>query len=276
MKWEFDVGRFSKSQQKIADFAMKSEDRLLYFTEEEIAAHTGVSVATVSRFWRSIGYASFKELKRVMQESRQATPARKMQQLLDKLEQDDMMSGILAMNIANLEETARRLSRSEFEQAVEALCSARRIFAYGSGATAFLTDLLQFRLNRIGFDVRVMARSGHELYENLVHAGEEDIVVIFGFVRSSPEIQVILSQAKEAGYKTLLITDLLVSEMIEACSIVLQVDRGEIEGFHTNAAPLALVDGLAAAAAKRSGAAAMERLEQLHALRKRYVSMIPK
>lgn len=275
LEFEIPIHQMSKSQQKIADFILKSPERIPFYTEEDIAAKAGVSIATVSRFWKSIGYDNLKSFKKYLQETQHSTPARKMQHVLEQTERE-VVAQMITSAAVNLEETAKRISRQAFDRAVEALNDADQIFLHGPGATSCLTDLLRFRLNRIGINVQIMAQSGHELLESLVHAGPKDVVLFFGFVRKSPEATVILDQASESGYTTILVTDLLVSDMIDDSDIVLQVDRGDRDAFHSLVAPMTIVESLSVSLAGQRGEAAMEKLKQLHAMRKQYASLLPK
>lgn len=273
--FQFPLDKMSKGQIKIADCIAKSVDQIPFFTEEDIAVKAGVSIATVSRFWKAVGYDNLKSFKKHLQESNYSTPALKMEQVLNKTEQE-IVPRMLASAAVNLEETGKRLSLQSFEHAVEAIHSATTIYAHGPGAASCLTELLRFRLNRLGLNVRTMAQSGHELLESLAHAGSGDVVLLFGFVRKSPEAAVILEQAAASKYTTILVTDLLMSDMIADSDIVLQIDRGDRDVFHSLAAPVALVESLSVALAKRSGKTGMNKLRALHALRKQYATLLPK
>lgn len=268
--------RLSRSHEAIANFILGALELIPYYTEEDIASRVGVSTPTVSRFWRSIGFDNLKSFKKHLQDTQQASPANKMQDILDKIRPDSIVSQMLSMAMANLEETLRLVSQDAFNQAVRTLHEARCIYMHGAGTAASLTELLGFRLNRIGLNVQTLAKSGHELFERLVHAGPGDAVILFGFVRPSPEAEVILNQAAAVRYKTVLVTDLYVSDMINRSDITLQVDRGDMNGFHSMAAPIALVDSLAVGITALREEAAIAKLEQLHQMRREYMGIIPK
>lgn len=275
---EMDLDNMSKSQQAIANYVMGVLQQIPYCTEEDIALAVGVSTATVSRFWRAIGFSNLKAFKKHLLQNEHATPAHKMKQILNKMEHEeaDIVSEMLEIASANVEVTSTRVEREQFYKAVEAIHSARRVYVFGTGAAVSLIELIRFRLNRISVQIEGMAGSGSELLESLVHAGPDDVVLMFGFVRRSPEITVLLENARTAGYTTVLITDLLVSDMLEQSDLVLQVDRGELEGFHSMAAPVALMDALSVAVTKRRGEQALQQLDRLHALRKKYATLLPK
>ncbi|MDQ6422186.1 MurR/RpiR family transcriptional regulator [Paenibacillus sp. LHD-117] len=280
-QFQMDVSGLSRSQQAIANYIAGALQRIPYCTDEEIAEKVGVSTATVSRFWRAIGYQNLKDFKKALQQagqSGQATPARKMEHILNKVEhiEADIVGELIEIASSNLAETAKRVERGQFVGASEALHAARKIYLHGGGAASFLTELLAFRLERIGLETQRLAASGSELLEGLMHAGSEDCVVLFGFVKRTPELTVLLDHRREAGYRTVLITDLLLSDMLEESDYVLQLDRGKLEGFHSMTAPVAIVEALTVAVTQRRGREGMDKLEKLHALRKRYAAQLPK
>lgn len=275
---DMDLEHMSKSQQSIANYLAGALQQIPYCTEEDIAQAVGVSTATVSRFWRTIGFANLKAFKKHLLQSEHATPAHKMKHILSKVdhEEADVVTEMIGIAAANLEVTSKRVEREQFHGAVEAIHHAGTVYAFGTGAAACLIELVRFRLGRIGIRVEAMAGSGSELLESLAHAGTNDVVLMFGFVRRSPELSVLLEHSRQAGYTTVLVTDLLVSDMLAQSDHVLQLDRGELEGFHSMAAPVALIDALTVALTKRRGMQALEQLDKLHALRKQYALQLPK
>ena len=131
-----------------------------------------------------------------------------------------------------------------------------------------MVELLRFRLNRYGKQVGVLPRSGSELFESLVHVQAGEPLILFGFFRSSPEIEVIQRFAGERGCPIILFTDLTVSEMIDGASCVLYACRGETKQFHSIVAPAALVDALFVALSMKDESASVQRLNDLYELRK--------
>ena len=51
---------FSKSDHKLIQYLLRNEEQLQYLTSEELSAHTGISPATVSRFWKKSRISEFK------------------------------------------------------------------------------------------------------------------------------------------------------------------------------------------------------------------------
>ena len=153
---------------------------------------------------------------------------------------------------------------------MEAICSARTVFLHGKNASAALAQLLHFRLRRVGVRVSLLPSGGAELLEGLIQAGPEDLVVLFSFSKLSREGHVLLNHSRAAGYRTLAFVGRTCLPAEERADVSLFAYRGTEKEYHSMAAPAALLDALAVAAAERLGAESAERLQSLHQMKKDY------
>ena len=64
----WNIEDLTPHQKVIADYVQKNIKAMLYMTETEIAAQLQLSNATVSRFWKSIGFENFKDFKNNLKE----------------------------------------------------------------------------------------------------------------------------------------------------------------------------------------------------------------
>lgn len=133
---------------------------------------------------------------------------------------------------------------------------------------------MEFRLRRIGLDVRTIPAGGSEVLEGLNPIQREDLVVLFGFSKVSSEGRVILDYGKEAGFTTLLFTGRLYPEKEQQADIRLFVYRGEENEYHSMSAPAAVVDALVIALSAQMGAEAVENLDAVQKLKERYRKQI--
>ena len=74
---------------------------------------------------------------------------------------------------------------------------------------------MKHRLTRFGLNIEILPKSGHELFESLMHFQKEDVVFLFGFVSMNREANVLLDYAKKINYKTIVITDRFISDFQE-------------------------------------------------------------
>ncbi|WP_282940147.1 MurR/RpiR family transcriptional regulator [Paenibacillus sp. RC67] len=275
-KFEWNLAELSSNQKKIADFIEKNSARMPLLTEQDIATELQISIASVSRFWKAVGYKNLKDFKLALMEERDVSPANKMRNMLNKVEADDLPGNMMELGVQYLNETAAELSREHFQLAVEAINAARHLYVYAPGPSEGLGSLLRFRLMRFGYAIQSLPKSGRELYEYLPLLQQGDVVIIFGFVNMNQEIKVLLERAKSIGCTSILITDVLVSDMLANADLSLYAFRGQMWEFHSMVAPTALVESLIVAVGMNNKEATLKNLEQFNALRKQYSAYLPK
>jgi DNA-binding MurR/RpiR family transcriptional regulator len=273
---DFSEWKLSKSHQKVAEYISKNREKIPYMTEKDISAAAGVSIATVSRFWENIGFENLRDYKSHLKEESIVTPASKVQTAVRKSSTALRTDPIIDDMLVYLQEMRTELDDDTVETITKALLKARVIHLYGTGSSQSLVYLLRFRLRRFGLTVLETASSGHELYEDMVHMQEDDVLIIFGFVRSSPEIDVLFDYAEKIGMYVLLITDMHVISYRERASYVLYTNRGGEADFHSMVAPTAVLEILIIQIGKQLGEKGLNELHKLHALRKQYQKRLPK
>ncbi|WP_228409636.1 MurR/RpiR family transcriptional regulator [Radiobacillus deserti] len=274
MKW--DTSHMSPSQYQIADYIQKHTQQVLLSTEKDIADAVQVSIASVSRFWRVVGYKNFKDFKQEMRSQLEVSPAGKMERIMGRGTEEELQHHILDISVTHLYKTMQQFSSTSFRQAVRLLTASKKTRVYCPGPSAGLGALLQYRLARFGLDIRIMDKSGSEMLEELLHLEKDSVVILFGFVRLLPEARVILDYSKQVGYKTIIITDQLIADFSTQANCTMFASRGEISEFHSMVAPTFLVENLIIAVGMENKQESLNRLERLSELRKRYSKELPR
>ncbi|QDP38995.1 MurR/RpiR family transcriptional regulator [Radiobacillus deserti] len=274
VKW--DTSHMSPSQYQIADYIQKHTQQVLLSTEKDIADAVQVSIASVSRFWRVVGYKNFKDFKQEMRSQLEVSPAGKMERIMGRGTEEELQHHILDISVTHLYKTMQQFSSTSFRQAVRLLTASKKTRVYCPGPSAGLGALLQYRLARFGLDIRIMDKSGSEMLEELLHLEKDSVVILFGFVRLLPEARVILDYSKQVGYKTIIITDQLIADFSTQANCTMFASRGEISEFHSMVAPTFLVENLIIAVGMENKQESLNRLERLSELRKRYSKELPR
>ena len=261
-------GELTRAEQKILDYINTNTDTFLFLSIGQLAERLELSDATVSRFARHVGCRDFKALKSLVLEQSPG-PAVKLAATLSQGARFSPQAW-LERQRAYLETTIQQLSTGEFDRAVEALCSAQRVFVHGKNASASLAQLLHFRLRRLGLQVSLLPSGGSELLEGLAQAAENDLVVLFSFSKLSREGRVLLEQSRTAGYRTLAFVSRTCLAADETADISLFAYRGAEKEYHSMTAPAALLDALIVAVSERLGEKAAEALKTRHRLKQLY------
>ncbi|WP_211746086.1 MurR/RpiR family transcriptional regulator [Paenibacillus sp. Marseille-Q4541] len=267
---------FSTNQRLIADFIQRNEQRVLYLTEQEIADELDISIASVSRFWRAVGYVNAKQFKAKLRFRLESTPAIKLQETINQVGDLSLPETLLATCMQHLEETCKRLTPSLLSDASLMIRQARHVYIFSPGPCISLADLFAFRLKRFGIEIRIMAASGHELLESLMHTNQEDVILIFGFVHLLPEIEVIMDHAREAHYRVILMTDRFIYPRSDHADIVLYAGRGEVWEFHSMVGPIYVIENLILNIGLSMPEQSLAKLTHLQQMRVTYSTKLPR
>ncbi|MCO7127389.1 MurR/RpiR family transcriptional regulator [Sporolactobacillus shoreicorticis] len=266
----------SPTQLKIAQWLQHNESAVMLLTEKEIAQESGVSIASVSRFWMLIGFKNLKDYKRKLREDLEITPAKKMMNTIGDLEHTKLQIHHLNKSVQLLQVTLNHFNQAQFEHAAALIQEAKKLYIYAPGPSIGLAELLNYRLARFGVAVIILRKWGSELIEDLIHIDSKCTVLIFAFSRILKEGDVLLDYAQTAGYKTIVVTDQPVLRTHRAFDALLFASRGERDEFHSMIAATYLIENLILALGERQKEADLARLHQLSALRKKYKEDLPR
>ncbi|KAB7664923.1 MurR/RpiR family transcriptional regulator [Bacillus sp. B1-b2] len=277
LTFNWNIEAMSPSQFKIADYIEKNLQQVLLSTEQEVADAVKVSIASVSRFWRTVGYKNMKEFKSSMVSQLQASPAGKMKKGISMVENTQAFPyHTLTSSTHHLYKTIEQYEEEVFQKAIQAMVSAKSIYLYCPGPSLGLGELMKYRMSRYGIDIRILNKAGSEILEDVIHFTKEDALIVFGFIRLLKEAQVLLDYAKQIGYKTIIITDQLVSGFSTKADLVLFASRGDIREFHSMIGPTFLIENIILAVGAKNEKESVQRLERISELRGRYGHLLPR
>src|SRR5215472_14563797 len=105
---------FSRSQKDVAQYIVDHLDEAAFHTAEELARRAATSSSTVVRFSQALGFEGFPELQATARDEYRRREAKPEAEPLFSIDQGPFESAVAA-DFANVEETARKVSRSEVE-----------------------------------------------------------------------------------------------------------------------------------------------------------------
>lgn len=268
--------QLTRKQRQIVDVLWQRGTAVAYMTEDELAREARVSIASVSRFWETAGYANFKAFKAAVRNKIETTPENKMKNSVHQTKNDPLFDQLIDQHYKNLALTSQQFEEHTFRSALQAILHASTIFIHAPASSEGLGTLLTFRLKRFGFSIERMAKSGAEIYESLIHVNESSVIILFQFVEVLPETKVLLDYAQQCGARTVLITDRLVSEMNAFVDHLLYVYRGEQWEFHTMVTPTVMLEAMVLGIGSEIEAQSLTSLKKISHIRNQYKHIVPK
>ena len=151
-----------------------------------------------------------------------------------------------------------------FNQAVDTILNARRIYVIGIRSCAPLASFLAFYLNLMFEDVILLqTNSPSEIFEQMIHMNEEDVVIGISFPRYSMRTLKAMEFANNRNAKVITLTDSVHSPMnlYSSCNLIASSDMASI--VDSLVAPLSVINALIVALCMKKQDDVAETLETL-------------
>jgi DNA-binding MurR/RpiR family transcriptional regulator len=242
---------FSRSQKDVAQYVVDHLDEVAFHTAEELARRASTSSSTVVRFSQALGFEGFPELQEAAREEyrhhrRAASDANGFGSAtpLFSLDQTPFEQAVAADHV-NLEDTARRVSRSEVEGAIESVAAADRILIAGTDQMAFFASYLRHLLMLLDVRAEIVASPSQEALSRLGRIDEHTLVIGLSAGRPHPLVVRAMKIARHRKAPTLAIVDASLSEVSKLAERTLYYSSSSPAFVRSHAGLLALVQALA-------------------------------
>ena len=221
----------SPTARGIANYVQQNPLALLSMSLSELAEASESSKASVSRFFRQLGYDSHKEAKQALLQSRNDGFPLESMAVYDQSHLDN--------DTQNIQLSLQELSSEYTTELGNEIAHAQRVFIIGYRnayplALHFRQQLMQIRNNVI-----VLPQPGQTIGEDLVDVNAQDVIIIFGFRRRPTNFEQLIHALEPQ--RTILITDPTGQVFNNKVTHTLVCHVGGKEAFDSYAAPMSLV-----------------------------------
>jgi DNA-binding MurR/RpiR family transcriptional regulator len=240
---------FSRSQKDVAQYIVDHLDEVAFQTAEELARRANTSSSTVVRFSQALGFEGYPELQQSAREEyrrRHATSPRIADAAapLFSLDQNEFET-LLAADHVNVEDTARKVSRSEVEAAIEAIATTPRLLVAGTDQMAFFASYLRHLLMLLDLRAEIVASPSQEALGRLSRIDEQTLVIGLSAGRPHPLVVRAMKLARHRKARTMAITDATLSEVAKLAQIRLYYSSNSPAYVRSHTALLSMVQALA-------------------------------
>lgn len=258
--------RFSKGQRQIATYISQHYDRAAYMTASRLGTVVNVSESTVVRFAIAMGFEGYPEMQRELQKLARThlTAAQRMQVADSLLGRETVLEKVLMGDADMIRRTLEELDRTAFEEAVAKIAKARCIYILGSRSAASLASFLTFNFRMMFDNVRpIDTTSGGEMFEQILTAGPEDVLIAISFPRYSSRTVRAARYAHDHGANVVALTDSAQSPLAAYADQLLTA-RSDMASFVDSlVAPLSIINAMVAAVSMSDHEGVSERLHRL-------------
>jgi DNA-binding MurR/RpiR family transcriptional regulator len=260
------------SQKKLLNYILSNDEEAVFLTIQDLSKRVSVSVATVVRLAKALGYAGFPQFQqelRLLFRDKLTTVSRIQKAAQKETSEENVLVKVFQQDIENITETMRQVSVNDFKRFVKALNSARRVVIIGLRSAHSLAVLMGVALQFLQRDVWIVAPGIGDMWDRLLGLRKDDVVVGICFPRYTKETVEVLRFAQQKGIKTLAITDSPISPLARYAECVLPA-RCKLDSFiESFTAALSLINALVTALGLYRKEATMSSLKQLEEFWKR-------
>jgi DNA-binding MurR/RpiR family transcriptional regulator len=238
--------RLSKGQKLIAEYILKHYDKAAFMTAAKLGINVGVSESTVVRFANELGFSGYPTLQKALQEliKNKLTTVQRIELSNDFASEETALKGVLKADIENIRSTLEKINHQTFEDVINGIFSAKKIYIIGLRSSTTLAEFLGFYLNLILDNVKVVSYGISDIFEQILNVSEGDLVIGIGFPRYASRTIEALDFAQSRGAEVVAITDSLLSPLAARADFTLIAQSNMASFVDSLVAPLSVINAL--------------------------------
>ncbi|WP_353471453.1 MurR/RpiR family transcriptional regulator [Salipiger sp. H15] len=200
--------RLTSSEQKIATVLIENQGLVETHKATELAALAGVSKATTARFFRSLGYADFEEVRIQAREERNSRePFVRFDAMPETGSLGRTLSEHLDLEQRNLTRTFEEIRADLLPEIAGILKNAPRVWFLGFGDEYGIARLGRTMFTRLRHGVHQIEGSGQDWASELSMTGPRDALILLTFEPRPRLLPVLLNHARTTRMRIITITD---------------------------------------------------------------------
>lgn len=231
------------SEKKVADYILANPATLISLSISELAAASGSSEATITRFSRHLGFTGFQQLKISL------VNGETNRNVNEKISPDDKPTEVFAKVAddiyCSLEKTKKLIDDKCFKKACDKIIASKRIVVLGLGNSSSAATDAAHKLLRLGYEAQSYS-DNHMQVIACAHLDKDCVVLAITHSGSSKDIIDALKIAKSAGATCIAITDASKSPVYKYSDYVFKTCSDEINyrilGLTSRITQLAIID----------------------------------
>lgn len=263
--------RMSKSQQKVAEFFITSEEAL-YLPAARIAEILEVSHSTVVRTAQAIGFEGFPDLQAALQERvfGRATSAATYELGRRKLGEEQpppndptlLFQRLMLADARSIENLITAIRAEDFTASVDRLIAARGVYVIGLRSSAPMARSFGMALRQMRPNCTLLEPGTGDLVDQIFEMDERDVLFAICFGRYATMTLRCMDFARRVGAHVIAVTDTPLSPAARRAAVSFVVREGV--WFHgASAALLSLLNAFISAMLIQQPDLAKQRLERI-------------
>jgi DNA-binding MurR/RpiR family transcriptional regulator len=241
------ISDYSRIQKKLASFLVENWNEIPLMSIESIAKETGVSTATVTRFFRRFDFKGFLDFKDSLKGELKETinPMERFKLSRANLSARDSLVQVAKMDIKNINKLLATIREESFKDLVHMVAQADRVYAFGTNISSMLSHMTAYLFNQVGKETHCLDEGPLSVEEKILQVRKNDLLIFFSLFPYSRSTIAYAHLAKLHQLPLISISDNTHSPISEYASMVLAIPRENILFTTSTAAFSVLINAIA-------------------------------
>ena len=243
--------KLTKTEQRIAEHVLRHVEEISFVTLAQMAKTLGVSETSVIRTARALGFAGFSDLQNSAQEeirkkmqsmTAELSPKGRVLSAKNRRDKENLPFQGLEFVIQHLNDVIEVNGREKLDKTVDILVGSRQKFICGYRGSACVPYFFAQKLRQFLPGVHGLITGNNEMLEYMADITKDDCLFVCSFPRYNHMVMAALAMARQAGARTISLTDKPTSPIARDTDISLLAGV-DFPGFcNTYTAPLFICD----------------------------------
>ncbi len=259
----------SKGQKLLARYTMENYPKVAFMTASKLGETVGVSESTVVRFANALGFSGYPKFQDALQElikTKLTTVERVEMANRDYSSDSKILENVLKTDIDNIKETMDSLEQKSYEDAINLMISAKKVYVMGLRSSIYVAKYLGYYLNYILDDVVIIRMDMGEPIEQMMKLGSGDVLIAISFPRYSRKTIQVARFAKNRGAKVIALTDSNNAPTAKISDVVVTVRNNMVSFVDSLVPAFSVANALVIGVAMREKEDIMSYFNQLEAI----------
>ena len=260
---ENNLSTLPPAQRKIAEYMLENKLESIFLTALQIGKNAGSSEASAIRLASNLGFSSFPEFIKSLQEEAkdQLSTIGRLQMHKLKPQTGGMVARIINNDLEQAGLALSTVNDESIKNLAAKICSSEAIFIIGLRSTRSLSVYMEYYLS--WFFSNVFLPTTDTIGNNLVSAPKNSIVIGISFPRYTRQTVECIALAKKNKFLTAAITDSPFSPLAKAADMSIISPCAHIAHIDSLLIPMGLINTLLIQVAEQLGPKALKRLKEL-------------
>ena len=244
------------AERKVADFILSDPDKASHLVINQIAEKAGVSIPSVTRLARKLGYNSFMDFRVALANTGFGYAAEKFEPITPADTDEELIKKLMVGQIMAMESTLDSLNIANLAKTADLFCRSKRIVWFAVDSSALMASAFSEIVCRMGLDsVAVSPAAILSAYAG--NLGEGDLAIAITRTGRTSRTLDALKIAKSRGANTVLFTNLANSPGEKYADCFISASRLDelyrVYGIESGTSILAVLEAVFTLVARKCG-----------------------